>query len=86
MKALKSRLSGVMVVYYRLEGIAPERVREMLPSALEFKNPTPESFKSLLGKLEGKNIISLEIFDVCSEKRSIYVYEAPENEYLAIKG
>ncbi|AHF79858.1 Hypothetical protein TES1_0464 [Thermococcus paralvinellae] len=85
-KALKSKLSGVTVIYYRLEGIAPEQVREMLPSALEFKNPTPESFKILLGKLEGKNIIPLEVFDVRSEERIIYVYEAPENEYLAIKG
>ncbi|NJE07467.1 hypothetical protein E3E31_02775 [Thermococcus sp. M39] len=70
-KALKSKLSGVTVIYYRLEGIAPEQVRGMLPSALEFKNPTPESFKILLGKLEGKNIIPLKIFDVRSEERVI---------------
>lgn len=77
-RALNSKLSGVTAIYYRLEGIAPEQVRELLPSALEFRNPTSESFKILLGKLEGKNIISLEVFDVRSEERIVYVYGAPE--------
>ncbi|WP_457741734.1 hypothetical protein [Thermococcus sp.] len=71
-------INAVPILYYRLN-VSPERIREAFPSALEFKNPSPESFSII--QLPGKNI-GLFVIDVESENRYVFVLPVKENLVL----
>jgi len=62
-------INAVPLLYYELN-VPPERVREAFPSALEFKNPTPESFSIV--QPPGKNA-GLLVIDVKAENRHVFV-------------
>jgi len=62
-------INAVPILYYKLN-VPPERVREAFPSALEFKNPTPESLSIV--QPPGKNS-GLLVIDVKAENRHIFV-------------
>ena len=62
-------VNAVPILYYELN-VPPERVREAFPSALEFKNPTPESFSIV--QPPGKNA-GLLVIDVKAENRYVFV-------------
>jgi len=62
-------INAVPIFYYELN-VPPEKVRETFPSALEFKNPTPESFSIV--QPPGKNA-GLLVIDVKAENRYIFV-------------
>ncbi|WP_297072459.1 hypothetical protein [Thermococcus sp.] len=71
-------INTVPILYYELS-VSPGRVREALPSAFEFKNPSPESFSivPVPGKNEG-----LLVIDVRDENRYVFVLPLKENLIL----
>ncbi|NJE55171.1 hypothetical protein [Thermococcus sp. 21S9] len=71
-------INAVPILYYELN-VPPERVREAFPSALEFKNPTPESFSIV--QPPGKNA-GLLVIDVKGENR--YVFVLPVKDELIL--
>ena len=62
-------INAVPVLYYELR-TSPERIREVFPLALEFKNPTPGSF-SIIQPPEKNS--GLFMIDVKAENRYIFV-------------
>ena len=71
-------VNAVPILYYGLN-VPPERVREAFPSALEFKNPTPESFSIV--QPPGKNA-GLLVIDVKAENRYVFVLSVKDELVL----
>jgi len=71
-------INAVPVLYYELN-VSPERVREVFPSALEFRDPSPESFPSVRfpGKNEGLLVIDLE-----GENRHVFILNLKDKVVL----
>jgi len=61
--------NAVPVLYYELR-TSPERIREVFPLALEFKNPTPESFSIIQPPEKNSGLL---VIDVKAENRYIFV-------------
>jgi len=72
-------VNSVSILYYELNA-PPERVREAFPSAIEFRNPTPESFSIV--QPPGKNA-GLLVIDVKAENRYVFVLPV-KNELVLI--
>ncbi|AHL21934.1 hypothetical protein [Thermococcus nautili] len=71
-------VNAVPILYYELN-VPPERVREAFPLALEFKNPTPESFSIV--QPPGKNA-GLLVIDVKAENRYVFVLSVKDELVL----
>ena len=71
-------INAVPILYYE-PNVSPERVREAFPPALEFKNPSPESFSivPVPGKNEG-----LLVVDVRESNRYVFVLPVKEDLIL----
>ncbi|WP_457750744.1 hypothetical protein [Thermococcus sp.] len=64
-------INSIPVIYYELN-VSPERVRLAFPSAIEFKNPTTESFSII--QPPGKNA-GLLVIDIKTENRYVFVLQ-----------
>ncbi len=71
-------INAVSVLYYQLS-VHPERVREVFPSALEFKNPSGESF-SIVEPPKGNT--GFLVIDLKGENRHIFVLPVGEELVL----
>ncbi len=71
-------INAVSVLYYRLS-VPPERVREAFPSAIEFKNPTEESFSIVEPPKENAGLL---VIDLKGENRHVFVLPVGEELVL----
>jgi len=71
-------INSIPVIYYELT-VSPERVRLAFPSAIEFKNPTAESFSII--QPPGKNA-SLLVIDIKTENRHVFVLQLQDELVL----
>ncbi|AIU70144.1 hypothetical protein TEU_07260 [Thermococcus eurythermalis] len=71
-------INAVSVLYYQLS-VPPERVREAFSSAIEFKNPTGESF-SIVEPPKGN--AGLLVIDLKGENRHVFVLPVGEDLVL----
>jgi len=71
-------INAVPILYYELN-VRPEKIRTAFPSALEFKNPVPDSFSILESPGKGKGLL---VIDLKGENR--YVFVLPAGEKLVL--
>ncbi|WP_456421280.1 hypothetical protein [Thermococcus sp.] len=71
-------INAVPVLYYELRS-SPERIREAFPLALEFKNPSPESFSIVQPPEKNAGLL---VIDVKAGNRYIFVLPVEDKVVL----